>query len=78
VCFEVSISRHLQTLCEYWANNGLKYYFLNGLLTNAFSEGLSGMLCSVNWLLLTDISGQVVSEEFLEYLTLKDGTGRLS
>jgi hypothetical protein len=59
------MSRQLQTVCEYWANNVLQYYFLNGLLSNAFSEGLSGMLCGVNWLLLTDILGQVVWEEFL-------------
>jgi hypothetical protein len=65
VCFEVCMSRQLQTVCEYWANNVLQYYFLNGLLTDAFSEGLSGMLCSVNWLLLTDILGQVVWKEFL-------------
>jgi len=78
VCFEVFVSRQLQTVCEYWANNVLQYYFLNGLLTNAFSEGLSGMLCSVNWLLLTDILGQVVWEEFVEYLTPKDETDRLS
>jgi hypothetical protein len=72
------MSRQLQTVCEYRANNVLQYYFLNELLTNAFSEGLSGMLCSVNWLLLTDILGQVVREDFLEYLTFKDGTDRLS
>lgn len=53
MCFEVSMSRHLQTVCEYQENNVLQYYFLNGLLKNAFSEGLSGMLYSVNGLLLT-------------------------
>jgi len=47
------MSRHLQTVCEYQENNVLQYYFLNGLLKNAFSEGLSGMLYSVNGLLLT-------------------------
>ena len=46
------MSRQLQTVHEYWEKMYYNIIFFNGLLTNAFSEGPSGMLHSLNWLLL--------------------------
>ena len=38
----------------------------------------SGILCSVDWYLVTDVSGQPIGSVFLDYLTLEDGTDMLS
>lgn len=77
MCFEVSRSRQLQTVC---VNTGQIMCCSIIFLMDYLQMHFQGSFWDVRQckLVVTDILGQVVREEFLEYLTLKVGTDRLS